>query len=485
MSGRKTVILVRPGTVMGRAAAHALQHPVGLCWLAACLRDAGFEPQIIDYEIEPYDPVALSQLIRAARPLAAGFTAMTPVIEQAAAMAAVVKQTDPETHTLAGGAHASALPARTLKEFADFDVVVTGDGEERVVAVCRAAADGALHDAAIPGCAIRGGGGIRDHTAAPAPPLDLDTLPLPARDLLRLDRYRGASTPGIPAATHRATELFTSRGCPGRCIFCGSERMFGRQVRFRSVDHIMAEVHDCITRHKFNHFTIDDDTFTLKKNRVLEFCERMAAESATFDCDTRVDHIDRDMLHALARAGCVKIAYGVETGSPRILESIGKGITIEQIRRAFRLTREAGIMSCAFLMVGSHPEETARDIEQTWRLVRDIDPDLISVMIATPYPGTKLREIMQAENLLPEAPWRAYGQSFQDAPFTRTHALSPRDLKKWQTRLLTRFYLRPAYIARRLAALKNPAEFAYWAGAGVNFIRHITQKRPVVKNSNK
>jgi anaerobic magnesium-protoporphyrin IX monomethyl ester cyclase len=461
---------------MGRAHAHALQHPIGLCWLAAALRSGGFEPALIDFEVEKYDPVEFAALIKKENPLAVGFTAMTPTITAAAEMAAAAKHAAPDTVTIIGGAHASIMPLRTLEEYPALDVAATGDGEERIVKICAAAARGVLRETALPGCAVRAGDKIIDFTSEPGPPLDMDTLPMPARDLLKFELYRGASTPGIPAGTFRATELFTSRGCPGKCIFCCSDLMFGRRVRFRGIDHVMREVAECVERFNFNHFTIDDDTFTSDRNRALEFCERMAPLRATWDCDTRVDRIDEELVRAMAASGCKKIAFGVETGSPKILELIKKGITLEQVQRAFSITRRAGVMTCAFLMVGNHPEETRGDIERTWKFIDKLDPDLISVLLATPYPGTELYGIMRAENLIGDVPWSAYAQSFTAAPFSRTRTLPPEELKRLQSWLLRKFYLRPSYIARRLAALRKPGELRYWAGAGINFLRYLFQQ---------
>ena len=458
---------------MGLAREHALQHPIGLCWLGACLEQAGFAPSIVDYEVEPWSPKQLAQTIRDRQPPAVGITAMTPNIVHAAEIADVIKTERPETFIMLGGAHASILPLRSLEEFPAFDAVCTGEGEERIVALCRAVRDNTLEHTDFPGCAVRTPGGVRDFTNDPGPRLELDTLPLPARHLLHLEKYKGASTPGIPSNVFRATELFTSRGCPGKCIFCCSEHMFGRGIKFRSVEHVMAEVDQCMGRYGFNHFTIDDDTFTTSKKRVLEFCEQMAQRNATWDCDTRVDHMDRELAGAMARAGCIKVAFGVESGSQNILDLINKNISLDQIRRAFSIMHEAGIMTCAFLMVGNHPQETQHDIDLTWKLVRDIKPDLISVMIATPYPGTQLFEIMKNENLVDDVPWTAYAQSFEENTFSRTHTMSPDELKKQQKRLLRKFYLRPGYIKKRLEALKTREELMYWMHAGMNFMRHI------------
>lgn len=458
---------------MGRAGAHALQHPVGLCWLAASLRGAGFSPGVVDFEVEPFAENVFEELLKQEQPAATGFTAMTPGIDGAARMAGIVKRVLPGAATIIGGAHAAMFPARTLEEYPQFDCASTGDGEGRIVEICRAASGGTLPQAKIPGCAIRRDGEIIDYTGEPGAQADLDSLPIPARDLLNKEHYRGASTPGFPADVYKSTEIFTSRGCPGKCVFCCSDKIFGRKVRYRPIPKVIEEIEECIGVHGFNHFTIDDDTFTLRRERVIEFCAAMAPLPATWDCDTRVDHVDEELVKTMAEAGCKKIAFGVETGSPKILKLIKKGITLEQVRAAFGYAKKAGVMSCGFFMVGNHPEETAEDIARTWKLIKEISPDLISVLVATPYPGTELYDLMRAENLLGDAPWSAYSQSFTAEAFSRTKTLTAEDLKRAQSGLLRKFYLRPGYILRRLASLRSPGELKYWVSSGLSFVRYL------------
>lgn len=468
------VILIRPPSILGNVGAHALQHPVGLCWLAAVLQNDGHNVAIWDYEVEPYDASRFAAAIAEAQPDVIGLTAMTPLIPAAAAMAAAARAASPAARIFIGGAHASILPVETLREFPAFDAAVVGEGEPALAALVAQVGDWGARP--VPSTAVRVGDSIRDDTA-PGPPLDLDTLPLPARHLLRLDRYRGASTPGIPQAVFHATVLFTSRGCAGRCIFCCARSVFGPHVRYRSPAHIIAEIRDCRDRFGFRHFTIDDDTLTLRRDHVLGFCEAVAPMDVTWDCDTRVDRVDSEIINTMARAGCRKVAFGVESGSQEILDKIKKGITLQQVRDAFRLARAAGMMTCGFFMVGNHPDETAAHIDETRRFIVAIDPDLISVAVASPYPGTELSELLRRDGLLDSVPWEAYGQSFLGKPFTRTRTLSSADLLRAQRRLLRSHFLRPSYILRRLMRLRSPADALYWFSAGFQFLRYLTARK--------
>lgn len=475
------ILLVRPFSSMGdRVGAHSLQHPIGLCLLAAVAREAGARVGFVDCEVEPMSPAAFSRAVADEKPDLIGFTAMTPVIEQAARMAAVAKKTLPSVKTIVGGAHASAMPVETLKEFGAFDVAATGEGELKLLRFAEQI-DGGNWGASLPGCAMKKDDEIIDFTAIDAPQVDLDALPLPARDLLKLELYGGATTPGFPQAAKKATVIFTTRGCASNCIFCASAAVFGRRLRYRPIQAVVEEVRRCKADFGFAHFTIDDDAFTFDRSRVTEFCRSAAPLGITWDCDARVGHVDEEMLAEMARSGCRKVAYGVESGSSEILKKIKKGITIEQIRAAFAATKKAGILSCAFILVGQHPDETREDVEMTRKLISEIVPDLISVAVATPFPGTELRGLMERENLLATAPWRAYNQAFTGRPFTRTKSLSPDDLFKLRGELLRGFFLRAGYIVKRLSRLRSLPELAYWMRAGAQFVAYLFESAGAAK----
>jgi len=236
----------------------------------------------------------------------------------------------------------------------------------------------------------------------------------------------------------------------------------------------MREVNECASRFGFNHFTIDNDTFTHDRAHAIEFCEAISGKGLTWDCDTRVDRIDAELLGAMARSGCVKVAFGVETGSERILKAIKKGITLDQVRSAFDMSKKAGLLTCAFFMIGNHPEEDEDDIKKTAEFIREISPDLITVAIATPYPGTELNKAMREAGLLEGEPeWSEFGGSFRGRHLTRTNTIGPERLTELQSRLLRGFYLRPKYILRRLSLIRNSRDALYWFKAGASFIMYI------------
>ena len=447
------VLLIRPPSSQGELTKTSLsQHPINLLYLAAYVRQYGHTVKVIDYEAEGFD----IETILAFGPDIVGITAMTPLVKAAADIAGKIKERM-NPLMVVGGNHVTAIPTETLEEFPVFDIGVVGEGEETLKEIC----DG-RPPKEITGIVYRDGNKITVNGTRPQTD-DIDSLPFPARDLIDMKKYKGASTPGLSREFLNITELYINRGCSwGLCTFCASMAMH-HKFRMRSIDNVMGEVRECIDRYGINHFTIDDDTLTTSKERTLEFCDKIRPLKVTWDCDSRVT-VDKEMLQRMKDSGCKKIAFGVESGSQRILQLIKKGITIGQIKDAFRWSKEVGIETSAFFMIGSHPDETREDLEATKRLIAEIKPDFITASIAVPYPGTELRKQMKARNLVFSDDWAAYAL-YNISPVWRTTHFSSDELLKTQMEMIKNFYMRPSYVIRRLLRVRSIGEMRYWAKA--------------------
>ena len=263
----------------------------------------------------------------------------------------------------------------------------------------------------------------------------------------------------------------TSRGCPNRCIFCASDIVSGRGVRFRSAGSVKGEIAECVEKYGFNHFSISDDTFALREDRLYEICEEFARRKVTWNCNARVRPMSKKMLIFMARSGCAGITFGVESGSPRILRLIEKNTTSDEVKDAFRWSREAGIRLVeADVIIGSHPSETIDDVEMTKRLLAEISPDIVMVSIIVPYPGTAVYELMRKDGLIfHDKRWDSF-VLFGKEPSWRTENFSPRELVRLQREMLMEFYFRPSYIFRMLGKMKTLKEFFYWFRGGRDFL---------------
>lgn len=468
------VVIIHPPEPIVSIASKVIQHPINLAQLAAYLNQFEIECEIWDYGVEPYSDSEFQTRLADFRPPIVGFSCVTPLIKTGAAMARLVKEVSSDTLTVIGGPHVTAIPEKTLTEFPSFDLGVIGEGEITFHEIITKLEAGKSLTG-IPGTVFREG---KETALADLRPLiqNLDDLPFPNRDLINFAGYAGSSSPGLSNKTHTITQMFTSRGCPVWCIFCGSHLTHRGKVRFRSAQHVLAEARECIEKYQVDHLTIDDDTFTYGKKRLLEICEGMKELPVTWDCDSRVDSITPETLIKMAESGCVKIAYGVESGSPRILKLIRKRITLEQISNAFRWAKKVGIQTSGFLMIGSHPTESIEDLDQTIRFMKRIKPDYLMIYCAVPYPGTELNRIMTENNLILSEDWDEY-DIVRTRPVWKTNCFSPEELVRQQQRLYRSFYLRPGFILKKTLELKSWDDFKYIFESGVAFLRYIFSRK--------
>lgn len=464
------VLHIRPPKIMGALERSMVQHPVNLLYLAAAVRAAGHEAEVWDFEVEPFSERLVKERARICRPDLVGLTGLTCNIKIGAEILRWIKAVVPEAFTVVGGPHGSALPEQTLQEFPVVDAVVMGEGEETWREVADRLSRGESLSGTV-GLAWRDGGEMVVEARRPLI-RNLDALPFPARDLIDHSLYKGASSPGLDATLHRSTEIFTTRGCPERCIFCAAKVTFGRTVRFRSAQNVLAEVDECRDRWGYRHFTIEDDTFTYRPDRLAELCKGFRERGITWDCDTRVNLVTREMMFLMAESGCRKVAFGVESGSPAILEKIKKDTTITQIKNAFKWANQAGLITTAFFIIGGHPDETHEDIKMSIRLMKEIDPDLMAAAIAVPFPGTELEKIMRERNFIFSEHWPKYTH-VHSVPCWRTEHFSPQDLVALQNRIFRQFFLRPRYFQKTIKKALSWHGLRYYCRSAMQILQYL------------
>lgn len=462
------VLLVRPPSQFQKAELLSHTQPMNLAALAAWLRQRGHAVALADYEADLFTPDSFARLLDEFKPLLVGVSCMTPSVRNGSDICALVKRRNPEIVTVVGGAHANALPRETLSEFPAFDYAVYGEGEETLSELCEAITHASGADSLL-GIAFRRGDEVVLNP--PRPLLDMESLPLPARDLLPGMAQTGHSTRGF-ANSLRSTELYTSRGCPFGCSFCAIQAAFGRQYRFRSLESIAEEIRVVTSDYHVNHLVIADDTFTLERSRAEGVCDMLAGSGiGSWNCDTRVTSVTPELLKIMKRSGCQKVAFGVESGSQRIMDLVGKKITVEQVKNAVYWAKEAGIRHVeGNFIIGADPSETAADLELTRRMITGLPWTFVSVAIIVPYPGTPVYEKMKSAGHIDEgADWNDFVM-FGAEPRWRTDTFSAAQLLQLQKRLTRQFYLRPSYIARQLSGIRSWSDLKYWVSAGSSYL---------------
>lgn len=361
--------------------------PMGLLYLGAVLRQAGYSVRIIDGEVERVGHREMAETVAADSPVVFGITCTTAQATRAFALAAEVKKMAPRTFVVMGGPHASSLPRRSLEEAAGLDAVVFGEGERTILELVeRVTSGGGLEG--VDGTAFRADGGIVVNQPR-ALIEDLDSLPFPAWDLLPMRKY--VASTWFPNGVRYYANVFTSRGCPYGCTFCGARKTWTRRFRARSPESVVAEIEHLYRKFGIPNFFISDDLFTLRRKRVVEICDLLISRNLpiTWTCLSRVDTIDREILAQMKRAGCYMISYGLESGAQEVLDRLNKGTTVEQGIAAVAMAHEAGIRVFGSFMIGS-PGETPETVEKTIQLIRKLKLDEVGLGVTTAYPGTEL-----------------------------------------------------------------------------------------------
>jgi len=403
---------------------HCLQNipiwytPIGLGYIAAVLRENGYACAIFDSDLGYGDPQhyekivvdhelyreslqthpvwqKLQSVIEEYKPDLCGISMSTGSYGAAKKVAKIVKEINKNTLVAMGGPHPTLLPEDVLQD-EHIDVAVRGEGERTFLELVRRYEQ---HQdfSQVKGISYRLADGSMQTNSPREFITDLDTLPFPAKDLiLEKEKY-------IPSDFG---SIITSRGCPYRCTFCASYKIWSRQVRFRSPENIVAEIIQAHHKYGTESFHFNDDTFTVNKNRIMKFCAllRQKKLSLRWRCDVRVDTLNESILKEMKKAGCVQINVGVESGNPEILNSIQKNIDLDQVRDIFKIAKNLGIGTYAYFMVG-FPGETKQQVQETIELMKEIKPTVYPCWsICTPYPGTEIFETIQQMKLLPEQP---------------------------------------------------------------------------------
>ena len=368
------ILLIYPYPLFDRSKSHEEDitvPPIGLYTIAAILKAHRFDVEVLNWSNIHKTPQHVPETFRRERPDLVAFSILNANRWGGIELGQIAKQIDPKVTVVFGGVGASFLWKHLLTHFPVVDVVVIGEGEYTFLNLVNALAtrdSGSIEQ--IPGIAFREGGEIRK--TAPAPFIqDLDALPIPARYF-----------------TYH--HVVSSRGCPGRCTFCGSPTFWARQVRFRSPENFVEEL-ELLYNKGIRFFYFSDDTFTLNKQRAIAICKRILARglAITWFAISRADCVNESVLYWMRKAGCIQLSYGVESGSPRMRAVLGKPLKTDHIKTAFSLTHRFGILARAYFIYGA-PGETWETIQETVDLLKEIKPLVVISYILEIYPGTQL-----------------------------------------------------------------------------------------------
>jgi radical SAM superfamily enzyme YgiQ (UPF0313 family) len=394
--------------------------PLGITYVAAAFVAAGAEVKIFDYIVSGYSKEKITGQLAEFQPDAIGISSVTMNFYEAQKILKDVKSINPEIITMMGGPHVSFCASETLQQYPEIDLIFSGEAEDTIREITPVLKDISKWQN-ISGISYRLNSDIIDNGKRKFI-ADVDNIPLPARHLLPVSRYRAL---GFPVS------IITGRGCPNACIFCVGRKMVGSRIRRRQPQNVLDEIEQII-KLGFERINIADDLFASDKNRVGDICKGIAERGLRFSWSAfaRVDTVDQEMLEMMAQAGCDSVSFGVETGNPQIMKTIKKGIKLEQVKSAVQMCKNVGMIAHASFIVGL-PGESRETLAQTEEFAKSLGI-LYGYHFLAPFPGTTVREKIEKYDLqILTNDWTKYDAN--DA-IVRTTAVSLEEMREFVAR---------------------------------------------------
>jgi len=451
--------------------------PLSIVFLGTFLEHQGYQVRLFDEQIELLTESRIQDMVNEFHPGVIGFTCTTPGMARAHEIAADIKKINPVIKVVMGNIHPTVLPEETLKD-PNVDLVVRGEGEFTFLEYLQALEQQG-DVTKINGISHRLNGKF-NHTENRNYEKDLDVFP-PVNWKLLTDHHDSYSIEWI----------LTSRGCPYKCVFCSARSVSGYKYRFNSPQRVIKEVDVVVQNYGMKFFSFADDNFVVRKERTREICklliERGYHKETTWLCQTRADAVNESLLQLMREAGCEYISFGIETGTQRLLDLIGKSLKIDTIEKAVNMAHRVGIKTRGSFMLGL-PTETKEDSQATIDFALRLPLDIAKFNLAVPYPGTELLNMAIAEGLQVSDDWSnintAAGLSNTQA-FYIPQGRTMEELAKLQKLAHTKFYIRPKQIWRilkrenidfNLPKINSPRHFFELIGAAGEFLIQTVKK---------
>lgn len=412
---------------------------LGLAYLASMLRQ-DHEVKIIDANILDYTMADVIRELKGFYPDVIGISSVTPSIPQAYAVARIAKEVREDCKVVMGGPHVSFLPTQTLEECKHVDVIVKGEGEKTFNELIETIERGEPLET-VRGITYRKGDQIVDNEPRPFIK-NIDEIPFPSIDLLPMDRYKFGGV--------KYTAMLTSRGCPFHCSFCSSSRLFGGYWRGRSPENVLEEIKWVYEDYGIKNIEFIDDTFTLDQKRAERICNGIIRQGwdLSWGASSRVDTLSNTLVEKMKKAGCWILFLGIESGSQKILDAVGKRITIGQVKKAVKNVKETGIQVLGSFIIG-FLQDNPQTIKETIKFAKSLNLDYAQFAMLTPYPGTPIYDYASKNNLLLTKEWAKYTAV---EPIMKIEGTSEKHLRALFQKAYISFYLRPRMA---LELLKN------------------------------
>ncbi len=424
--------------------------PQGIGSIAGYLEAHGVATEVIEPDIAGMDRRAMARFLREGNYDLIGISCFSTNVAYAFETARLIKEVLPHSLVVAGGAHPTLFPERSLEECPELDMVVTHEGEKPMLALARTLhEEGDLGD--VPNLYYRREGGIVS-SGVRSDWLDLNELPLFPYHKFDPGRY-------VPAPSLRRVlptfNYMAQRGCPYACAFCDT-RTHGRKVRYRSVDRVIEDLVELRRRFGIRGLIFEGSNFTARDQWVRELCQTMLRRKLDLSwyCMGRVD-LEPELLPLMRRAGLWCMSFGIESANPATLRRMRKGITVEQTRDIISRLRRLGVRTIGSFILG-YPGEGKEELLNTIRFACQLDLDVAVFFIPVPFPGTKLyQDAQRLGGLKEDITWSDYLAWLDHNRPIYVNPLIGAEHVALYNYAFRRFYLRPGYILRQLAGIRS------------------------------
>jgi anaerobic magnesium-protoporphyrin IX monomethyl ester cyclase len=393
--------------------------PIGIYYIGAVLKENHYDVEILNWCRINETPQEIEKVLVEKKPDVIGFSILQANRWGGIDIARIAKRIDPGVKIVFGGVTATFLWEHFLTHFPEIDFVVIGEGEYTFLNLIKWIQNNEKQPITrIKGIAFRKDGkGVRTEPAEPI--RDLDGLPVPSKYF----KYR---------------HLSLTRGCPGKCTFCGSPKFWGPKIRFHSPKYFVDEL-ERLYKKGINFFYFSDDTFSVNKKLVIRICKKIIEKKLNISwvAISRVNYMSEDILFWMRKAGCIQISYGVESGSKKIRNFLNKKVTDAQVEKAFAMTVKYGILPRAYFIYGC-PGESPGTIGETIRLIEKIKPLVIHFFVLSLFPGTALYEEYKKNSNVTDDIWL---NRIEDIKYFETDPkLSGKDVRSFGKQLQRRYY---------------------------------------------
>jgi magnesium-protoporphyrin IX monomethyl ester (oxidative) cyclase len=455
------------GAVLGKGKAFIKSSaPLGLLYIAAVLEQHGEPVEFLDAFASGFGVNEVVAAVKDKNPRLLGISSLTSDAPVTTEILRRLRKEMPGLKILLGNHHPAVFAQWFLEQnLADF--VCPGEGEYATLELLRVLREGG-DLSSVPGIIWRDDrGGINVNARRPDI-ADLNELPMPARHLAPMERYRISFYFG----GGRSEGLITSRGCPNRCAFCTVHK--GSKPRYRKASLMVEELVDCLhLKYHYKHAFFMDSLFMGHRQRIFEFCDIMKRRKRRplWSCEGHVNFVDERLLREMKAAGCYSVSFGIESGVQRLLDNVNKKQKLARIKESVILTKKAGIKTNGLFILGL-PGERPEDTEATINFALSLPLDFAQFSIFTPYPGCQIFYELVESGQIDPMDWGRYSAYPMGnlEPIYSPPGLSSGELKRYQRKALRRFYLRPAQIGREALKLR-PGNFAEALGALWSFFR--------------